>query len=186
MWELVFLIIVVLATFGVTVWVLVDCYQKSNCLETASSVLNSGGTSGGTSGGNSGGASVDGEAVYTQDGFNYQSHQSHLTRQNQHIPAGLSLQPDPQGCVVEGTEAKQFKLANHETGAVGMHLESDGANFQTSVVVGQTEVFFMPLPPGESAVDCEFDVVEGDVVTVTVRNSTRQRMRLVNCTLTSA
>ena len=185
MWELVFLIIVVLATFGVTVWVLVDCYQKSNCLETASSVLNSGGTSGG----NSGGGSADGGAVYTQDGFNYQSHQSHQTHQNhqnQHIPAGLSLQPDPQGCVVEGTEAKQFKLANHETGAVGMHLESDGANFQTSVVVGQTEVFFMPLPTGESAVDCEFDVVEGDVVTVTVRNSTRQRMRLVNCTLTSA
>ena len=96
------------------------------------------------------------------------------------------MQPDPQGCVVEGAEAKQFKLANHETGAVGMHLESDGANFQTSVVVGQTEVFFMPLPPSESAVDCEFDVVEGDVVTVTVRNSTRQRMRLVNFSLTSA
>ena len=179
MWELVFLIIVVLATFGVTVWVLVDCYQKSNnCLESTAS-----GTASGTA---STAMSAESGLAHRQDGASYQMHQSYAPQPTQQTPRGLSLEPDPQGCVVEGTEAKQFKLAHHETGVVGMHLESDGANFQTSVVVGQTEVFFMPLPSGESSVDCEFDVVEGEVVTVTVRNSTRQRMRLLNCTLTAS
>lgn len=157
MWVIIFLAVISLITFAVTIWVLVDCYQKAG--QPCGPQLQANGSS------------------------NSQQQQQHAEGAPLEManPATLRFNPDFDGCAIEAADAKQFKLTNHQTGIIRMHLESDGANFATSVVVGQTEVRFIALPPGDYQCDCEFEVTQGSLVVVTVRNSSRTNLTLQNC-----
>lgn len=175
MWELIFLVVIILAVFAVTVWVLIDCYQRgSNCVPVCAAP--------------NGSASAP-RSRGGDDGFGHQ--------QSQGLPQGLlqglhnggsqslHFTPQMQDCTIQSTEAKQFKLVNHQAGTLTLHIESDGPNFTTSVVVGQVEVFFLQLPQGEHGVECDFEVTESDAVVVAVRNSSREPLTLINCSITA-
>lgn len=178
MWELIFLVIIILAVFAVTVWVLVDCYQRgSNCAPVCAAPN---------------GASAP-RSRGGDDGLGHAQSQGHPQGLSQGLSQGLHNQasqslhftPQMQDCTIQSTEAKQFKLVNHQTGTLTLHIESDGPNFTTSVVVGQVEVFFLQLPQGEHGVECDFEVTESDAVVVAVRNSSREPLTLINCSITA-
>lgn len=156
MWVIVFLSVIGLITFAVTVWVLVDCYQKMPSNQNCGSLL-----------------SQNPNQSAAAPGAQPLEMPNPLT--------SVHFNPELNGCAIEAADAKQFRLTNHQTGIVTLHLESDGPNFATSVVVGQTEVRFISLPPGDSQCDCEFEVTHGSVVVVTIRNSSRTNLTLQNC-----